>query len=180
MNISAALGVAVREFPLKTGAADYMLYADGKAIGVVEAKPEGHTLTSVEIQSAKYTTGLPDILPHYHRPLPFLLAAHDYVTHHHGRDLDPDQKKHLRQAFARGWELVPATARLCIMNVFLHGINAAPCPVTSGLDSLAGDPGERFSMVLTNPPFGKKSSISIVTEEGQLEKADHSYERQDF
>jgi len=110
----------------------------------------------------------------------FLLAAHDYVTRHHGRELDPDQKKHLRQAFARGWELVPATARLCIMNVFLHGINAVPCPVTSGLDSLASDPGERFSMVLTNPPFGKKSSISIVNEEGQLEKADHAYERQDF
>ena len=65
MNISAGLGVAVREFPLKTGYADYLLYADGKAIGVVEAKPEGHTLTGVETQSAKYTDGLPDGLPHY-------------------------------------------------------------------------------------------------------------------
>jgi type I restriction enzyme R subunit len=51
MNISAAPGVAVREFPLKAGFADYLLYADGKAIGVVEAKPEGHTLTGVETQS---------------------------------------------------------------------------------------------------------------------------------
>ena len=51
MNISAGLGVAIREFPLTTGSVDYMLYADGKAIGVVEAKPEGHTLTGVEIQS---------------------------------------------------------------------------------------------------------------------------------
>ena len=57
MNISAGLGVAVREFPLKTGFADYMLYADAKAIGVIEAKPEGHTLTGVEPQSAKYTAG---------------------------------------------------------------------------------------------------------------------------
>ena len=57
MNISAGLGVAVREFPLKTGDADYLLYADGKAIGVIEAKPEGHTLTGVETQSAKYTDG---------------------------------------------------------------------------------------------------------------------------
>jgi len=50
-NISAGLGVAIREFPLTTGSVDYMLYADGKAIGVVEAKGEGHTLTGVEIQS---------------------------------------------------------------------------------------------------------------------------------
>jgi type I restriction enzyme, R subunit len=52
MNIFAQLGVAIREFRLKTGHADYMLYADGKAIGVVEAKPEGHTLIGVETQSA--------------------------------------------------------------------------------------------------------------------------------
>jgi len=51
MNISTGLGVAIREFPLTTGSVDYMLYADGKAIGIVEAKPEGHTLTGVEVQS---------------------------------------------------------------------------------------------------------------------------------
>lgn len=71
MNIDAGPGVAVREFPLKTGFADYMLYADGRAVGVVEAKPEHHTLTGVEIQSAKDTTGLPDALPPWHLPLPF-------------------------------------------------------------------------------------------------------------
>src|SRR3990172_2060261 len=83
----------------------------------------------------------------------FLLAAHDYVSRHFGDKLDTEQKKHLRQNFVHGWELVPATARLCIMNLYLHGINADPCPVRSGLDSLAGDPGEPFSLVLTNPPF---------------------------
>ncbi|MEN6367838.1 MAG: DEAD/DEAH box helicase family protein [Thermoguttaceae bacterium] len=71
MNISAGLGVAVREFPLSTGEVDYLLYADGKAIGVAEAKPEDHTLTGVEPQSAKYTKGLPKGLPNYHLPLPF-------------------------------------------------------------------------------------------------------------
>lgn len=110
----------------------------------------------------------------------FLLAAHDYVSRRYGAKLDPDQKKHLRENLVHGQELVPATARLCIMNLYLHGINADPCPVRSGLDSLAADPGERFSMVLTNPPFGKKSSISIVNEEGDLEKDDTAYERQDF
>ncbi len=71
MNISADLGVAVREFPLTTGEADYLLYTDGRAIAVVEAKPEGHPLIGVEPQSAKYKTGLPANLPHYHLPLPF-------------------------------------------------------------------------------------------------------------
>ena len=110
----------------------------------------------------------------------FLLAAHSYVATKHGRKLDPDQKRHLRTKFVRGWELVPATARLGIMNLMLHGIDADPCPITSGADSLASLPGERFSMVLTNPPFGKKSSIAVVNDEGELEKEDIAYERQDF
>ena len=50
MNISAGPGVAVREFPLATGKADYLLYVYAKALGGVEAKPEGHTLTGVEEQ----------------------------------------------------------------------------------------------------------------------------------
>ena len=110
----------------------------------------------------------------------FLLAGHEYVVKYFGRKLDPDQKKHLRRNFVKGWELVAATARLCIMNLLLHGIEADPCPIRSGVDSLASDPGERFSMVLTNPPFGKKSSIAIVGGDGELEKEDVAYERQDF
>lgn len=110
----------------------------------------------------------------------FLLAAHKFVVDHHAKTLDPDQKKHLRKSFVRGWELVAATARLCIMNLYLHGIDSDPCPIVSGLDSLASDPGKRFTMVLTNPPFGKKSSISIMGADGELEKEEHAYERQDF
>jgi len=110
----------------------------------------------------------------------FLLAAHKYVVSRFGGELDPDQKRHVKANFVKGWELVAATARLCIMNLYLHGIDADPCPIKSGVDSLASDPGERFSMVLTHPPFGKKSSISVVTEEGELEKDDTAYERQDF
>ncbi|KPK69399.1 DNA methyltransferase [candidate division TA06 bacterium SM23_40] len=110
----------------------------------------------------------------------FLLAAHDYVVGEHGRTLNPDQQRHLRECFVEGTDIVPATARLCIMNLYLHGINADPCPIRSGVDSLASDPGDRYSMILTNPPFGKKSSITIVNEEGELEKEDQAYERQDF
>ena len=110
----------------------------------------------------------------------FLLASHEHVLRHHRADLDRDQKRHLRQTFVAGTDIVPNTARLCVMNLFLHGISADPCPIRSGIDSLASDPGDRFSLVLTNPPFGKKSSITIVSEAGELEKQDHAYERQDF
>jgi type I restriction enzyme R subunit len=73
VNLYAKQGVAIREFDLKAGfgTADYLLYVDGKAAGVIEAKKVGDTLTGVEIQSAKYSKGLPDSLPAWTRPLPF-------------------------------------------------------------------------------------------------------------
>ena len=73
VNLYAKQGVAIREFELKSGygTADYLLYVDGKAAGVIEAKKAGSTLTGVEIQSAKYSKGLPDSLPAWTRPLPF-------------------------------------------------------------------------------------------------------------
>ncbi|HUW82028.1 MAG TPA: DEAD/DEAH box helicase family protein [Phycisphaerae bacterium] len=105
MNISAGPGVAVREFPLRTGSADYLLYADGKAIGVVEAKPEGHTLTGVETQSAKYTTGLPAGLPHWHLPLPFAYESTGVVTQF-TNGLDPSPRSREVFAFHRPEELI--------------------------------------------------------------------------
>ena len=70
--------MAVREFPLKSGHghADYLLYVNQRAAGIVEAKPEGFTLKGVEVQSEKYSTGLPDNLPVYRRPLPFPVREH--------------------------------------------------------------------------------------------------------
>jgi type I restriction enzyme R subunit len=72
-NIHAACGVAIREFPLKSGHgfADYLLYLNGKAVGVIEAKKKGGTLSGVEVQSDKYALGLPDGLPAWAHPLPF-------------------------------------------------------------------------------------------------------------
>jgi type I restriction enzyme R subunit len=71
-NIHAGRGVAIREFPLPGyGFADYLLYVDGRAAGVIEAKKEGVTLTGVETQSDKYTKGLPAGLPRWRNPLPF-------------------------------------------------------------------------------------------------------------
>lgn len=77
VNLRAARGVAIREFPLKSGHgfADYLLYVDGKAAGAIEAKPEGTPLIGVEPQSDKYARGLPDHLPAVHRPLPFVYES---------------------------------------------------------------------------------------------------------
>ena len=69
-NVHAGRGVAVREFPLKQGHgfADYLLYVDGKAARVVEAKKAGTTLTGIETQAEMYSSGLPETLPAHHRP----------------------------------------------------------------------------------------------------------------
>ena len=98
-NLHAARGVAIREFPLQSGHgfADYLLYVDGKAAGVIEAKKEGTTLTGVEIQSAKYTSGLPDHLPAWQRPLPFVYQSTGVETRFTNR-LDPEPRS--RPAFA--------------------------------------------------------------------------------
>src|SRR5438093_225076 len=76
-NLAAGRGVAVREFALAHGHgfADYLLFVDGKAVGVLEAKPQGHTLSGVEIQAKKYATGLPDGLSPPVKPLPFLYLS---------------------------------------------------------------------------------------------------------
>jgi type I restriction enzyme R subunit len=73
INLSGAAGVAVREVSLQRGhgEVDYLLFAEGKAIGTIEAKPEGWTLRGVEAQSSKYLSGLPDIFPTWGKPLPF-------------------------------------------------------------------------------------------------------------
>ena len=93
VDLYAARGVAVREFRLKPGhgSADYLLYVDREAAGIIEAKPEGSTLAGVEVQSEKYGTGLPDNLPAHRRPLPFLYestGAETYFTN----GLDPEPR----------------------------------------------------------------------------------------
>ena len=72
-NLSAGRGVAVGEFPLKSGhgEADYLLFIDSAPVGVVEAKKEGDTLAGVEIQTTKYSEGVPDHIHCPRRPLPF-------------------------------------------------------------------------------------------------------------
>lgn len=98
-NIHAARGVAIREFPLPGhGFADYLLYLDGKAVGVIEAKKEGVTLSSVETQSAKYTNGLPAGLPAWRKPLPFSYQSTGVETRF-TNGLDPEPRSRLVFAF---------------------------------------------------------------------------------
>ncbi len=107
----------------------------------------------------------------------FLLAAHEYISRHYS--LDKDEKKHLRFDALKGVEIVDNTARLCAMNLYLHGIGGDNCPVKVG-DSLSGKPPDACEMVLTNPPFGKKSSVTVINEEGEKTKESLVIRRDDF
>ncbi len=228
-NLHAARGVALREFPLESGFgfADYLLYVDGKAAGVIEAKKAGATLIGVESQSSRYAAGLPASLPAWRRPLPFLyestgvethftngldpepraliqamvtcvapkpgericdpacgtggflLAANHYITHENPH-LERAELRRLKNDAFMGWELVQATARVCAMNLMLHGIGSEESVPVRVADALAADPGERFQVVLANPPFGKKSSTVIVGEDGKTTTEKDIIERDDF
>ncbi len=114
----------------------------------------------------------------------FLLAAHDYLAKHHA--LDRAQKKKLKSGTFFGIELVDSVTRLCAMNLLLHGIGGseADCQGLEDLpvitkDALAGKHGE-YEIVLANPPFGKKSSVTIVNEAGESSKESLIINRDDF
>ena len=107
----------------------------------------------------------------------FLLIAHEFISRHY--DLDKDQKKYLRFDALKGMEIVDNTARLCAMNLLLHGIGGDECPVKVG-DSLNAKPSETYDIVMTNPPFGKKSSVTVINEEGQQSKESLVVVRDDF
>ena len=110
----------------------------------------------------------------------FLLAAHDHMVRENPL-LDPDEKHRLRYDALHGWEIVDNTARLCTMNLLLHGIGVAEaeCPIRVD-DALKADPGDRFEMVLTNPPFGRKSSVTVVGANGEAKREDLTVVRDDF
>jgi type I restriction enzyme M protein len=110
----------------------------------------------------------------------FLLAAYSYVSKD-AANLTPDQKEHLRDRFVSGVELVDGTARLAAMNMLLHGMGRAdgPSPIEVK-DGLTADPGRRWSVVLANPPFGTKSSVTMVGDDGRKTKDNLEIVRDDF
>jgi type I restriction enzyme M protein len=107
----------------------------------------------------------------------FLLAAYDYISHNY--NLDKEQKKFLKYNTLFGKDIVDNVARLCVMNLYLHGIGGDESPIEVG-DSLVSEPKTNYDIILTNPPFGKKSSITIVNGEGKADKESLVYERPDF
>jgi type I restriction enzyme M protein len=115
----------------------------------------------------------------------FLLAAHDYLAKLPG--LDRVQKKALKGGTFHGIELVDSVTRLCAMNLLLHGIGGAESdgltaetaiPVVTK-DALASKHGE-YDLVLANPPFGKKSSVTITNGEGEVSRESLTINRDDF
>ncbi len=143
-NIHAARGVAIREFPLPGhGVADYLLYLDGRAGGVVEAKKEGVTLTGVEIQSDKYVNGLPAGLPRWADPLPFAYQSTGAETRF-TNGLDPQPRSRPVFAFHRpellaewlAWgNIVPAGSHTAAepAATFLSRLRSMPPLRTDGL-----------------------------------------------
>jgi type I restriction enzyme R subunit len=143
-NIHAARGVAIREFPLNPGHgfADYLLYIDAKAAGVIEAKKEGATLTGVEVQSARYAQGLPASLPAWRRPLPFSFESTGVETHF-TNGLDPQPRARAVFAFHRPETLaqwliyLPAPADAASVQepapTFLARLQALPPLIEAGL-----------------------------------------------
>ena len=111
----------------------------------------------------------------------FFLAAQDFLTNPKNYVLNREESKFLKHETFYGNELVPATFKLCLMNLYLHNIGDiyGNVPVTLG-DSLLTDPAFRVDYVLTNPPFGKKSSLTFTNEDGEQEEEDLVYNRQDF
>jgi type I restriction enzyme M protein len=109
----------------------------------------------------------------------FILSAHDYIVGQNP-NMTKKEKRDLKEKTFKGWELVQSTARLCAMNLMLHGIGSDENLPILVSDSLAADPGDRFNIVLTNPPFGKKSSTTIVNGKGQISKEKDIIEREDF
>ena len=120
-NIHGAQGVAIREFPLNPGHgfADYLLYVNGKACGVIEAKKEGVPLKGVEVQSGRYAQGLPTALPAWRRPLPFLFESTGVETQF-TNGLDPQPRSRRVFAFFRPELLAQWLAYLPLA----HGPNA--------------------------------------------------------
>ena len=95
--------------------------------------------------------------------------------------MTPVQRDKLQNDLVRGYELVDGTARLAAMNLLLHGMGTAGGDsLIEVRDALIADPGPRWSVVLSNPPFGRKSSVTMVGADGREVREEREIVRQDF
>ena len=110
----------------------------------------------------------------------FLLYAYDYAAAD-SKNLTEVELTKLRDTFAHGYELVDGTARLAAMNLLLHGIGTPNGESSVEVrDALTADPGKRYSVILANPPFGTKSTLTTVGSDGKAAKDDSEIVRTDF
>lgn len=110
----------------------------------------------------------------------FLLSAYEYMKEHGGAQArDRTAQRRLREQTFSGNDIVDEVVRLCAMNLYLHGIGNGESPIRN-VDALATNPGERYDVILTNPPFGKKSSYKVIGEDGEVDTEREDYEREDF
>ena len=109
----------------------------------------------------------------------FFLAVYDYISENYSRTMDRKQKAFLQSKTFAGTDIVDNVVRLCVMNLYLRGIGGTESPITAD-DSLRGATEDRYDMVLTNPPFGNRSSITIATDGSKQNNASSTYEREDF
>ena len=111
----------------------------------------------------------------------FFLGAYNFIVNTDNYHLDKEQREFLKLHTFFGNEIVSNTRRLCLMNMFLHNIGDIDSDsFISPQDSLISSAPVSYDYVLANPPFGKKSSITFTNEEGEEEKENLVYNRQDF
>jgi type I restriction enzyme M protein len=106
----------------------------------------------------------------------FLLSAFEHMKK---GVLDRSVQEQLRERTISGTDIVDEVVRLCAMNLYLHSIGGGECPIRSA-DALAVDPGDRYDVILTNPPFGKKAGYKVIGEDGEVDTEREDYEREDF
>lgn len=106
----------------------------------------------------------------------FLLTAYEHMK---DQSQDRTRQRQLREKSLSGVDIVDEVVRLCAMNMYLHGMGNGDSPIRSA-DALASDSGDRYDVILTNPPFGKKSSYRVVGEDGEIDTEREDYERDDF
>lgn len=111
----------------------------------------------------------------------FFLASQAFISDPKNYTLDRDAKEFLKTQTFYGNEIVSMTYKMCLMNLYLHNIgDIYKESLIANTDALLRDPGYRVDYCLTNPPFGKKSSITAVNDEGETEEEDLVYNRSDF
>ncbi|QTN34190.1 DEAD/DEAH box helicase family protein [Akkermansiaceae bacterium] len=174
LNLAASRGVAVREMQSFSGFADYILFVDGKALGIVEAKKVGTTLSAVAEQSARYTTAKNWIPQRWADPLPFTYQTTGVETNFRDQR-DPDSRSRPVFAFHRPEHLVdlvqqPDTLRARLRN--FPELNTAPlrdCQIDA-ISNLEKSLADNRPRALLQMATGSGKTYTAVTQAYRLIK----------